>query len=193
MTQFLKRAKKVMTVSYANGKIYKVVNDVNDCVYFGSTTQPLSKRFSAHKATVGSTKFYNAMKTIGPDHFKIVLVELFACNTKAELEAREYAVTAQHPKDQLYNSIMHGKHSESTKKRMTAPRVSYPRGRIVMRPVAKMVIFEWKENGEKKSKSFSYGDRRTKADATMLCLTMREKMFPLTNKEIFDELPFACD
>lgn len=190
MAQFMKRAKKVMTVSYANGKIYKVVNDVNDCVYFGSTTQPLPKRFSAHKATIGSTKFYRAMALIGSDHFKIVLVELFPCSSKAELEAREYAVTAQHPKDQLYNTIMLGKHSESTKKRMTCARVSYPRGRIIMRP--KSIIFEWKEGNERKCKSFTYG-RRTREQSIMLCLNLRDRMFPLTNVDYLAELPFGLD
>ena len=35
---------------YENGKIYKIVNDVDDDIYIGSTTQPLCKRFGDHKA-----------------------------------------------------------------------------------------------------------------------------------------------
>jgi hypothetical protein len=34
---------------YHNGKIYKLVNDVDDKVYIGSTCQPLYKRLYEHK------------------------------------------------------------------------------------------------------------------------------------------------
>ena len=34
---------------YHNGKIYKLVNTVDDRIYVGSTAMPLSKRLSSHK------------------------------------------------------------------------------------------------------------------------------------------------
>ena len=36
-------------MDYKNGKIYQILNNVNDAVYVGSTTQPLCKRLYNHK------------------------------------------------------------------------------------------------------------------------------------------------
>ena len=36
-------------VNYQNGKIYKIINQSNDIVYIGSTTQALSHRYTKHK------------------------------------------------------------------------------------------------------------------------------------------------
>ena len=35
---------------YANGKIYKIVNDVNDEIYVGSTVKQLSNRMAQHRS-----------------------------------------------------------------------------------------------------------------------------------------------
>ena len=37
-------------MDYKNGKIYQILNNINDEVYVGSTIQPLSKRFYCHKS-----------------------------------------------------------------------------------------------------------------------------------------------
>jgi hypothetical protein len=80
-------------MDYKNGKIYKIVNDVNDEIYVGSTTQPLSKRMVDHRANsklnVKGNKLYQTMKEIGVDKFRIVLIENFEANNKEELHARE--------------------------------------------------------------------------------------------------------
>jgi hypothetical protein len=62
------------------GKIYKVVNTVNDNIYIGSTQlQYLSKRMAHHRENfikaphVG--KLYPAMKELGIDKFSIVLLK----------------------------------------------------------------------------------------------------------------------
>ena len=34
---------------YKNGKIYCIRNNINDDIYVGSTTQPLSKRMAQHR------------------------------------------------------------------------------------------------------------------------------------------------
>ena len=34
---------------YKNGKIYCIRNNINDDIYVGSTTQPLSKRMALHR------------------------------------------------------------------------------------------------------------------------------------------------
>ena len=36
-------------VNYQNGKIYKIINENNEIIYIGSTSQKLCKRYSYHK------------------------------------------------------------------------------------------------------------------------------------------------
>ena len=61
-------------------------------IYYGSTTQPLYKRFFAHKAS------YNYGQTVrskilfekyGIENIKIILIKYFSCETKQELEVEE--------------------------------------------------------------------------------------------------------
>ena len=79
---------------YSRAKIYKLVNDVDDEVYIGSTTDPLNDRFCRHKWDATSrerpkSKLYKHMNNLGFEHFKIELIEDYPCNNKTELEIRE--------------------------------------------------------------------------------------------------------
>jgi hypothetical protein len=78
---------------YSKGKIYKVVNDLDDEVYVGKTCQTLNSRFGDHKSDcrhyVGERKFFVHLQTLGIEHFRIELIEDYPCETKAELEKRE--------------------------------------------------------------------------------------------------------
>ena len=81
-------------MNYQNGKIYTIRSYQTDDVYYGSTTQPLSKRLSKHKKTY---KQYQNEKYHYVTSFEIVkytdcyieLVVNCPCNSKAELEKRE--------------------------------------------------------------------------------------------------------
>lgn len=62
------------------GKIYKIVNDLNDKIYVGQTTQSLSKRFNGHCCNSHSDRSSNmyikrAILKYGREHFKIELIE----------------------------------------------------------------------------------------------------------------------
>jgi group I intron endonuclease len=92
------------------GKIYKVVNTVNDKVYIGSTQlQYLSKRMGHHRENclkipnVG--KLYPAMIELGIEKFKIVLLETMVFTDKEELKAREYELIKQ------FNTVENGYNS----------------------------------------------------------------------------------
>ena len=91
----IKRNKTIKpTMDYKNGKIYQILNNVNDEVYVGSTTQQLSKRFYWHKKnanckTVSKTKVVELIRGLGVDKFYIELIELYPCNSKEELTAKE--------------------------------------------------------------------------------------------------------
>ena len=78
-----------------NGKIYKIVNSINDKIYVGSTQlQYLSKRMGHHREncikapTCG--KLYPVMTELGIDKFNIILLETIKFTNKEELRAKEH-------------------------------------------------------------------------------------------------------
>ena len=78
-------------MDYKNGKIYQILNNINDEVYVGSTIQPLSKRFHCHKADskVRDCNIHKLIREIGEDKIYIELIESCPCNSREELRARE--------------------------------------------------------------------------------------------------------
>ena len=79
-------------MKYQDGKIYKILNSETDDVYFGSTTQKLSKRMTNHRTQAKSGKthlLYQKMREIGDDKFYIELVEYFPCENLEQLNKRE--------------------------------------------------------------------------------------------------------
>ena len=89
-----------MKGDYANGRIYKIEpiceHDENE-VYYGSTCQLLCKRMDTHRSGYTSwkagkhnkTSSYELFEKYGVENCKIYLVELYPCETKEELFARE--------------------------------------------------------------------------------------------------------
>jgi hypothetical protein len=85
-------------IRYSNGKIYRLVNDVDDEFYVGSTCMTLSKRFYGHKRKakiVPNRKVYQHFNTIGWDKVKIILIEQYPCNDKLQLTRREREIIEQ--------------------------------------------------------------------------------------------------
>ena len=78
-------------MDYKNGKVYQVLNHVNNDIYVGSTCQALSKRLHEHKShlNVGKGELYKLMRIIGKEPFYIELIESYPCNNREELRARE--------------------------------------------------------------------------------------------------------
>jgi hypothetical protein len=77
---------------YHNGKIYKLVNTVDDRIYIGSSATELSKRLYKHKQVARKRteqKVYKELNIIGWENVRIIEVEAFRCETKNELIARE--------------------------------------------------------------------------------------------------------
>jgi len=81
---------------YANSKVYKIVDNTNNNIYIGSTTQKkLSQRLAQHnskyKAFInGTSKSYlTSFKIIENGNYDIILLESINCNSKEELRARE--------------------------------------------------------------------------------------------------------
>lgn len=81
-----------MTARYENGKIYKLVNDVDSEIYVGSSCLELRKRLYYHKRTAKSApdrKVYKHILNIGWDNVSIILIETYPCMSKNELLRRE--------------------------------------------------------------------------------------------------------
>jgi hypothetical protein len=77
---------------YKNGKIYRLINTIDNEEYIGSTCHRLSKRLSVHKChakTKGDIKVYKYLNEIGWDNVRIILVQEFPCESKMELERQE--------------------------------------------------------------------------------------------------------
>lgn len=78
--------------TYQNGKIYKLTNGITANIYVGSTKQKLCDRMAGHRRDANanySSSLHEHMNLVGVEHFKIVQIEAFPCNTKEELHARE--------------------------------------------------------------------------------------------------------
>jgi predicted chitinase len=84
-----------MPVDYNNGKIYKIVCNVTNLVYIGSTCEPtLARRLSGHvkkyKAFLNQKfHFITSFKVLENNNYSIVLIELVYCNSSDELHSRE--------------------------------------------------------------------------------------------------------
>ena len=85
-------------VIYQNGKIYKIEDLAGEMCYIGSTTKDyLSKRMVEHRShykqwkngTAGNVSVFTLFEKYGIDRCKIVLVELYPCDTRDELLKRE--------------------------------------------------------------------------------------------------------
>ena len=87
-------------VNYKNGKIYKIVNitsnDPADC-YVGSTCNSLSKRMAdvmriyktAKPESFKPGSLYDMMRQLGPDNFRIELIQDYPCEISEQLKYRE--------------------------------------------------------------------------------------------------------
>ena len=70
--------------------IYKFVNDVNDKIYVGQTTESLEHRFKRHmgyQKDEHDTKFYRAVRKYGVEHFSIHLLD--TATNREELDCKE--------------------------------------------------------------------------------------------------------
>ena len=81
---------------YKNGKIYKIVDRINENIYIGSTIKTLNKRLSEHKCYYKrkengkcNSYSYTSFEIIENDDFYIELIEEYPCNNRYELELQE--------------------------------------------------------------------------------------------------------
>jgi hypothetical protein len=182
-----------MPVNYADGKVYTVVNDLNDIIYVGSTAQPrLCSRMTGHRRLATEhgrdSAFYTAMRTIGADHFTIRLHHSFPCKSKDELVAEEMKTLDEliAAGKTVYNRVIGGKYADEAKKKMAVAKTgkvqdkcnSFSMGCIsFQKKKSPSWIFIWTDNGKQTSKSFSvakYGNY----GAHWRCEEVRRQIYP---------------
>jgi len=81
-------------MDYKNGRIYKIVSDLTDKIYIGSTCQSLCKRLAKHKGDYraslnGGNKYMTSFELFKLGETRIELIEDFQCERKEQLNARE--------------------------------------------------------------------------------------------------------
>lgn len=79
---------------YKNGKIYKIVSNVTNDVYIGSTCSPLSQRLAEHRRKYnqylnGKFHYITSFKVLETNDYSIILMEDYPCEKKEQLLARE--------------------------------------------------------------------------------------------------------
>ena len=98
-------------VNYQLGKIYKIVCNITDECYIGSTCQPsLSRRLTKH---LSSYKRYKSSKCnkcrsysiIERGNYNIYLIEEYPCNLRDELTAREGEIMREYKSN--FNCVNH--------------------------------------------------------------------------------------
>jgi hypothetical protein len=96
-----------MDNKYQKGKIYKIINSIDNKVYIGSTIAKLYQRIDNHRTKCKdpnrNSKFYQHMRNIGIEYFKIILIRNFPCSSKEELEAEEFKEMSNYESDILLN------------------------------------------------------------------------------------------
>jgi hypothetical protein len=103
--------------NFENGKIYKVVNTIDDKIYVGSTVRQLSQRMGHHGYNAlqegKQSKLYIHMRNVGLEHFKILLIKSVSCDTKQELEREEFDAMKSFDQTNLLNeNIVYNKRSK---------------------------------------------------------------------------------
>ena len=76
-------------VNYQNGIIYRIYDNTNGDVYYGSTANVLRVRMGRHKSVAKSGRKCKSKSIILNDDYVYNEVEKYPCNSKKELETRE--------------------------------------------------------------------------------------------------------
>ncbi len=169
-------------VNYQHAKIYQVINDVNDIVYIGSTCQMLCQAMAHHRQrAVG--KLTRAMNEIGSDHFRILLIKSFPCNSKDELQAEVYNTVreVQGLGIEVYNKIIDGLLSADTRPPHIAPRGDVDIGRISYSRSESRYSFTWCVNGVRQCKYFKENEWGGEWGARKMAECWRDNVFPIIN------------
>ena len=91
---------------FDNAKIYKIMDNVSNAIYVGSTCKTLEQRLKQHKNNykgfkAGKSHFVTVFKILENGDYKIELIKLYPCNTKQELNLEEGKIIKQLRNDKI--------------------------------------------------------------------------------------------
>ena len=167
---------------YQKAVIYRYVNNVNNCVYYGSTTD-VPKRIAVHKnhSKTSDKPLYVAMRAIGFENFLFEVVKNFPCGSRKLLEAEEYRLLAEviAAGTIVYNEkkAANEKKSEATKKAISCAKTGVATKSGHLRLQNGSYVFIWREEKRNVSRSFSckkYGALRAKK----MAWDLRQSIYP---------------
>jgi hypothetical protein len=102
--------------NYQDGKIYKIVCNITDECYIGSTTEPtIARRLATHVSSFKRWKAGKRNKTTSFDiidrgDYQIFLIETYPCNSKDELHSREGEIIRKYKSEcECVNSYIAGR------------------------------------------------------------------------------------
>jgi hypothetical protein len=108
-----------MPRDYSKGKIYKIEVEGSNDIYIGSTIKLLCQRMAGHRSGYkqwklgnlkkGYCKSFELFEKFGLENCKIVLIELYPCSCKAELERREGEIQKELLRNGLVNKVIIGR------------------------------------------------------------------------------------
>lgn len=93
--------------NYQNSKIYKIVDNLTNAIYIGSTCKSLEQRLNQHIANNKSFKagvypnYVTVFKILDNNDYKIELIENYPCATKQDLNIREGKIITQFRNNKL--------------------------------------------------------------------------------------------
>ena len=171
---------------YQKAIIYRYVNNVNNCVYYGSTTDA-QKRIAVHKnhSKTSNKPLYVAMREIGFQNFVFEVVKKFPCANRKELEDEEYRLLAEVIEKAMdfptpvYNEkkAANEKRSDATKKAISRAKTGVATKSGHLRLQGGSYVFIWREEKKNVSRSFScrkFGALRAKK----MAWDLRQSIYP---------------
>lgn len=149
-------------MTYQNGKIYKILNTVDDEVYVGSTCCSLSQRMAKHRWSAKQTnlnhrKLYLKINELGIDNFYIELIENFPCENKEQLDAREQHYMRQIGTLNMFIPGRSGKQwrEEHKEHRQTIQKEYYDRNRELLKEKTRQWSASNKERKKQTDKEYA--------------------------------------
>ena len=171
-------------VNYQLGKIYKIVCNITDECYIGSTCQPsLAQRLSKHvsgykrwKAGKISSKV-SSYDIIGRGDYEILLVELVPCMSKDELISREkYFIRTHKMNCNCLNQYIPG--------RTPTEKITYSRQHYeINKDKHKEIMREWNKNNKDKMKEYN----KLYRDNNKEVISIQRKTYRENNKDTLKE------
>ena len=149
---------------YNNSKIYCIRNSINDMIYIGSTTQPLSKRMGEHRNNINCVKcknykLYETMRELGRYNFYIELIENYECTNLEELRKREGQLIREY-KTELNHRIAGRTGNEWYYKNKAKKKTYYETNKDKIKEYQK----EWSSKNEDKIKTYRETNKEDRKD-----------------------------